>query len=462
MDAVIGRLRVPSSRIALFVGAAVFYSAWMTGFTFRFTEIDRLPNHQMLARAFARGRTDIAEQPRVDVVLHEGRRYLYFGPVPAAVRTPLAMLGIAIPTGAMVALLCAGLCVAFTAALRELAAAGAMRGVPVWPFAVLFPLCGPTLFMAALPSVHHEAILWAALFLLLATVGVLRSLRTGITARGAAAVGIGAALAVGSRATYLLPAGLLVGMLVVHAWRQCPRDRRARLTVIAATPLLGMLAALAAYNLARFGSASEFGLRDLTSRYQDYVREGHFWRLDHVPYNLWDYLVRLPEGRPDFPFLEATIASDEVTRRTAWPRSPYRLLHLNELVVSVFVLVPMALLSIPALTHLASPWADPRRRVVSLCAAVAALQIGALSLTFASTARYVYDFLPYLLMLSVVGAGVMRERVRSADRVLLELLVLSVLIGLILPISAIEQYQPFLGYSSPLLDVLRRFGPGPG
>jgi hypothetical protein len=456
---VIDWLHRHSTRLGLLVGATLLYSAWMTGCTFRFSEIERFPNHQMLARAFAHGRLDIAEQPRVDVVLYEGRRYLYFGPVPAALRTPLAAVGIAIPTGLMVSLLCAVLCLVFAAAVRELDAGDPDRGPPKWPFVMLFALCGPTLFMAVLPSVHHEAILWAALFLLLATVGVLRSFRTGASVRGAAAVGVASALAVGSRVSYLVPACLLIGVLLVIAWKNGSPRLRIRVAAATVAPLLAMLAALAAYNLERFGCATEFGLRHLTSRYQDYIRDGHFWRLDHVPYNLWDYLGRPPQPRPDFPFLEATISMDEVTRRTATPRPPYRLVHVNELAVSVFAVVPMALLLIPALSLVPSSTSAPRRRFVRLCTAVAALQIGVLSLTIASTARYAYDFLPYLVLLSAAGAGVVRERFQSGHLMVVVLLTLSLLIGLFLPLSAVEQYRPFIGYSSPLLELVG--GPGP-
>jgi hypothetical protein len=435
-------------------GTVVLYSAWMTGCTFSFGEIERFPNHQMLARAFADGRTWISEQPRVDVVLFEGKTYLYFGPVPSALRTPLALLGVDVPTGLMVVLLGTAVGLVFVLILRELAPRDGPHRTLRRGFAALIAGNGITLFMVALPSVHHEAILWAALSLLVATLGVLRTWRTGPTLTVAAAVGVAAAAAVGSRISYLLPCLVLIGAFVAAAYSRCTSRQRVRVISVAVAPLVMVVALLAAYNSARFGSATDFGLDHLTSRYQDYIREGHFWRLDHVPYNLWDYLGRPPQVRDEFPFLEATISMQEVTRRTATPQQPYRLLHVNELAVSVFIVLPVLVLVLPALGLCRGNASPDLRRPALLFATVAVVQLALLSLTIASTARYQFDFVPHLMALAFVGAVALQDRFRRADRLVVALVVISLLLGLFLPLCAVEKYEPFVGYRSPLLDLV--------
>ncbi len=455
-----GRLGRRLAAAGLVVGAVLLYSVWITGCTFRFDEIERFPNHQMLAEAFAAGRLWIDEEPRVDVVLYRGRRYLYFGPVPAALRAPLAMLGVAVPTGLMVALLAAAAGVVFTFALREIAPGGGRRRRVRRLFVLLFAGNGLTLFMVTVPSVHHESILWAALFLLLATVGLLRSWRRGATPAGGALVGVASALAVGSRISYLVPALVVVGAFAVAAWSAAERRHRTRAIGAAVTPLLVMGALLAGYNAARFGSATEFGLDHLTSRYQEYIRGGHFWRLDHVPYNVWDYLCRPPQLTDTVPFLEATITMQRVTQLSATPSQEYELIHVNELAVSVFAVLPALLLLAPALRLLDRDTPAELRRPAALLAAVAVLQLGVLSLTFASTARYEFDFVPPLLLLAFLGAVRLSERGPGVARAVAALAVAALVVGLFLPLSAVEAYEPFLGFRNPLLDLIGRPGPG--
>jgi hypothetical protein len=435
--------------IGLVAAATVMYSAWMTGGTFRFSEVERFPNHRMLASAFADGRLWIEEQPRVDVAHFEGKRYLYFGPVPAAIRTPLTMLGIRVPTGLMVALLCTAFCAVFLFCLRSLAP---RDGPLIAAFTALCAGNGLMLFMSVLPSVHHESILWAGLFLLLGVLGVLDTWRRGPTVRRGLWVGIAAGLAAGCRVSYLPPGLVVIGAFCVAAYGARRSQRFLLVTAAAVAPLLTVGALLAAYNVARFGSPTEFGVNHLTSNYQDYIREGNFWRLDHVPYNLWDNLCRLPGLRGDLPYLESGITLQEVSQKSATPSEPFRLIHVNELVTSVFIVIPALLLMIPAFRR---PPDNEARRPVFLLAILVAVQIGVLSLTFASTARYQFDFVPYMMLVAFIGATRLRARWKEADRFVIALIVISLVMGLYLPLNAIEKYEPFVGYRSPLLDLLR-------
>ncbi len=244
---------------------AVLYGAWMTGGSFRFQEIGLFPNHLMLARAFAAGRLYIAENPPVDVISTVRGRTVYFGPVPAVVRVPLELVGLDPPTGLMVCLVAAMVVGVFAALVYELAPAEEMRWLRRI-FVVAFAANGLTLFMVLVPSVHHESILWAMLFLLGALWALMRALRRGLTSQLAWFAGATAALAVGSRFSYVFAAALLAAAVVAVAVRQGAGHVVTRYLVPAALPLMLVVGGLMMYNAARFESPFDFGLTRSVSR----------------------------------------------------------------------------------------------------------------------------------------------------------------------------------------------------
>ena len=81
--------------------------------------------------------------------------------------------------------------------------------------------------------------------------------------------------------------------------------------------------------------------------------------------------------------------------------------------------------------------------------------MGVLSLTFLSAARYQFEFSPYLILLAYLGALHLCARWESAERMVVALIVVSLVVGLYLPFNAIEKYEPFIGYRSPLRDLVR-------
>ena len=69
----------------------------------------------------------------------------------------------------------------------------------------------------------------------------------------------------------------------------------------------------------------------------------------------------------------------------------------------------------------------------------------------ASTARYMFDFVPLLMLLALLGSLSLAERRPAvARRVILPLAALTLVVSLLLPLSAAVEYGPFLGYHPPL------------
>jgi hypothetical protein len=206
---------------------------------------------------------------------------------------------------------------------------------------------------------------------------------------------------------------------------------------------------LLAYNYARFGNAFEFGTTYLTSWYEEYFLKGYYFRYDHIPYNIWSYFFRVPGVSPEFPFIRLPAY---IVKTQSIALSPYILINVNELSVSVFSLMPVLILcALPAVV------AVRRRTLVDakmylLLLILFALQVVVISLTVAATARYYYDFLPIMMILCYQGALALIEH-SERPRLLLALLAgLSIVMSLTLPLNAIRFYASFINYHSPLLS----------
>ena len=156
--------------ICALIAICFAYAAWTTWFTFVFREPDLLPNYNMLAKAFGKGQLFIDETPPEDYLDVNGKRYLYFGPLPALIRLPVwFLLGRGIPTGLMIALFCAGSAVLFSLIINEFTLVGeSSDSLLKAVFIVLFIFNGYSLFMTLIPSIHHEAIAAAMFFLMFA------------------------------------------------------------------------------------------------------------------------------------------------------------------------------------------------------------------------------------------------------------------------------------------------------
>ena len=114
------RLRNEVSLFAVLICSLLFNVAWQTGFTFSFSETPLWPNYNMLSKAFYRGQVSIDDTPQEDYLDYNGRKYLYYGPLPALLRLPLLVaLPHGVPTGFMVALFCAGCAYLFAGCWRR-------------------------------------------------------------------------------------------------------------------------------------------------------------------------------------------------------------------------------------------------------------------------------------------------------------------------------------------------------
>lgn len=444
--------------IGLFAALCLFFSAWMTGFDFSFAECRLFPNYNMLAASFAEGRLSIEAPPKtVDILVKDGRQYLYAGPVPALLRLPLMpVLEKGIPSGVMIVLFCAGIGTLFIILLGQLTPAdqpGAGSFLRA-SLVLVFVLNGFTLLMVTIPSFHHEAISAAMFFLMAALYYFFKIRRSGYRPTSGETIGIALALSlcVGSRVSYAVAAAALGAMVVVGIIRnpaQVPRREIIRSLGILAGVAGLSIGLLMWYNHARFGSVLDFGTHYQASFYRDYLIRKGYLRYDHFPYNFWSYFFRIPRVSTQFPFL--LLPAYFLKVQSLGPM-PYLLVNGNELAVSLFCLMPVTVL---IFITLGQPGfrSEAKSNGLFNLALVCVLQVAVISLSLAATARYYYDFLPLLLLMASFGAIWLQKQGKAGAGLLLFLNAVSILISFALPMNAIRFYQTYIDYPSPLLRI---------
>lgn len=449
-----GRLKV----LWLFLAVALFYSAWMTGFKFSFPECDTLPNYNMLASAFVQRRMDIdPTRQTLDTIIKDGRQYLYSGPVPALLRVPaMVLFHTGLPTGFMIVLFCAGIVVLVARILDEVTPAdrsgplSAVKAIVV----LTFIFNGYTLLMVTIPSFHHEAICAAMFFLLVALFFLFRSKKQGyrMTAKTSIAIGLALSLCIGSRFSYVF-AVLAIGFILIYKMIAkssliSKREAFIRLGTISAIGAVAM-GLIFWYNDARFGGYLDFGVKSQVSLYTEYLIRQGYLRYDHFPYNFWSYFFRVPQFGSTFPYL--LLPAYFLKVQSVGPM-PYYLVNGNELVVSIFYLMPVLVIGIVPLISGRSQ-ANFNRSGYIISAGVFAVQMVVISLSIATTARYVYDFLALLMIMSYLGAVRMQTAGKMSTGMFGMLAAVSVVISFALPLNAIRFYAQYIDFQSPLLKI---------
>ncbi len=240
-----------------------------------------------------------------DASLYKGKFYLYHGPAPALVlMLPWRVLtGRELPQRLAVAAFAAIGLVGLALLIRGVGKrhfprlpAAALGGILVTAFhASWLPVVLRRSALWELPIVSAVACLWWALFFLW------KFHESGGRARWAAAAGIALALLMGCRATGLLAAAAVALLLfapVETAGVASARKWRAALLAAALASAGGV--ALLAYNHARFGSWTEFGMS--TMLFGEDYRGIRYFNPAFIPFNAWVYLFSLPQLGPYFPF----------------------------------------------------------------------------------------------------------------------------------------------------------------
>jgi hypothetical protein len=443
----------------------ILYVGLDTKGSFRFQERPGFMNYGMLAEAFISGQLHL-KQPvdperlrsrdpldpstpypfMFDAIIWNGKYYFQHEPLPGFLRAMvLSATGVALPTGAIVVSCALGVFI-FLGTLLCLIRRYYFPESPVWMLWYIwlsFALSGIQLYIVSRPVVYHEAVAEGCFFVLagctLLVSGLSSARRSFITP---CLSGLCFAVAVACRAFLVLyPVCFLLSFLAFSALRRESLAATIGWALSFAAPVALSIAGLFAYNYFRFGDCLDFGkYHVILPKYPDYLYisvGGNFFSWKHVPYHLYHYLLSFPSIVCKFPFL----------------RYPYEAFWINgtymikELVCSVFITMPILLLSLPAPVLFRNLHIRDQLALIVIFFGVSSVAVLAvLSSFFGATARYFYDFTPILFVLAFCNLAVFWDRVTTGFRsktiakVVLSLLFIgNLLMGLLLGLTGTIQ-----------------------
>lgn len=332
-----------------------------------------------------------------DATLYNGKYYLYWGPAPALLITPVKFfrqddLGDKFLTLAFLAgtLLFLNLAIIY---LRK----RFFSPIPHWAVlaAVAFAgLVNPMPYVLVEGRIYEAAIAAAQFFLMGGFYFLLPALDKPTTPRFILA-GACFALAIASRTTVLPAVGLLSIVALLWAFH-AQRPRLLSILPAYALPLAvgGLL--YAAYNYARFDSFTEFGYRYQLTSYNLYEKIGETFAIEYIPPNLYKTLLNPLERRKAFPYIFPTRWSGP-----AWLTDyhPKMYLTYTENITGILVGSPFAALA-------ALAFVKPRKDLQWILALLAPAFLSVfftLQAFFFVAMRYMLDATPTLSLIAVVG-----------------------------------------------------------
>ena len=455
--------------------------------------------YSLLAEAFLDGRTELRVDPPagfaevkdpyrhvklglmlayvVDFSYFKEHFYLYYGPVPAVLIAPvMSVTGHAIGDQYITFAGVAGISLFAALILLHLHRAF-FSSLPAWMLALGIIVAGtahPMLWALSWAAIYSAAISCGQAFLLGGLFFSLPAIAGSETRKWRFAVaGLLWALALGSRINL---AGGVAVLTLASIWGILRRYRPlARAAVERAALLLlplGMAGVLLGYyNYVRFGSVLETGIRySLNLRDQYYLMEnGQFLNLAYFAPNVLYYLATPASKTPVFPFIrpvrESPASFSLFLDRLDVPDS-----HVVEGITGLVVAAPFILFAGILIAHLVCHTEDrpdeqdKSLRRIDMTILLAGLLVGMpLLLYFLVNSRYLMDFSPMLIILSVVGSWVLfRESIPyPIQRSLVKILVVSaaamtLIIGFLLAVTGPAIL--FDDYNPGLWQWLRRLG----
>ena len=377
----------------------------------------------------------------LDASLYAGRYYIYFGPVPALLLLPAKAFHPGIIGDEYLVLFFLSGIFLFECLLIYRLWRRFFTDLPPWLVAASLLAAGlvaPLTWIAARPDLYGAAIAGGQFFFLAGLYAVLDGFTGQRPSRGRLALsGVLWAAAAGSRFTLVLPIAFVVVMLELVLLAKEGGLRRFAATIPALTALavtlgLGMMA-LGWYNWARFGSPLETGLKYQLAG-QD-LRPGHslLFSPAYAMQNLYNYTLHPPARTGSPPFLYSAVGR---TKRL-WKPMPRPAFYHAQRVTGLLYTGPFLLFGlVPALDLLRKRQKpdNPQRGAPALRPLVLGLygvfliNLGFLLAFFWAAERYLMDFLPCLLLLSILGFWQLARR--TAGRRIPHMLCLAGGIGL--------------------------------
>jgi hypothetical protein len=240
-----------------------------------------------------------------DLSLYKGKLYLYWGPVPALLMTPVQLaLKTDIPDLFPVFFFFCGLLVINTLILLKMRTLF-FPDIPIRYVVASLLVLGlilPIPWSLSIPDVYEAAIGAGQFFLMGGIYFVILAFEQKVQKRFLVLAGFFWACSVGSRAINVLSILFLTAFTLYWMWKTQPKSKF-RLSASLLTPLALGAILIGWYNYARFDSPLEFGLR-----YQITVQNMNrdmplAFELDYLPHNVNAYILQPFQFVSGFPFI---------------------------------------------------------------------------------------------------------------------------------------------------------------
>jgi len=347
-----------------------------------------------------------------DLSLYKGRLYLYWGPVPSLLITPLQILiNKKIADIFLVYFFSAGLLVFNSLIILKLRQKF-FPNIPAWNVFICIPLIGlilPILWSINIPDVYEAAIGAGQFFLMGGFYFVLSAFEQDsvIDKPKLFWAGLFWACSVGSRAINTLSVIFLAAFVALWIIRNLPRPvnwaKYLQTILPLFIPLVIGAIAIGWYNWARFDSPLEFGLRYQITIYNLNKQMELVFKPDYFLPNLYGYILQPFEFISKFPFIQPITGSGILNKLNMAP--PY--LYAAGRVTGLLFCAPFLVLS---LIHLfpnrkkdLSDHAKPYNFPVYLLAGSFLISFLSLLFYFFGQMRFLVDVISQITFLAIMG-----------------------------------------------------------
>jgi hypothetical protein len=357
----------------------------------------------------------VKESPELaphDVSYFKGHYYTYYGVVPAVVlfwpfralsghELPLVLGSLAFAIGAF--MMMAFLWVKIVSEHFPKAGwATRIAGVAA------LCLAGGQLVLARRVSIWEPSIEAGNFFVVAMLVSAYMALRSSKPWGWLAVSGLALGLAAGSRPTLVVAGFGLIPLVAAIGWMTgadplaSPGRRLGKAFLAAGIPLAAIGTGLLAYNWARFGNPLELGLNYQFSTWNE-VKKAHF-RTAFIPFNAFLYFLAPPQWGRYFPFVHPI----------DYPRLPSGY-YGYEYVYGTLLICPVLWWGGCLMPFVRR--ADPILRFFICIVLTVAVATTFVLLCFdTAAARYETDFVPWWVMLALLGWALLEDRVKSRNR----------------------------------------------
>ncbi len=405
-----------------------YYDQLATAFRLGHLYIEQQPSPELLALKNPYDPAIRKDVPFVtDASLYKGRYYFYFGPVPALlVLIAKSLIPGVIGDQYLVFTFTLGVLLVETLFVLKIRRRFFPR-ISAWmvaPCILLLGLTSPFSWILGNPATVHDAAICAGQLFFLTGVFMAFSAFDGEALSRSKAILAGAfwALALGSRITLVVPIAFMVFYILAGAIRKpghtSPRARLFEAALYFGVPLLFGIVGLGWSNWARFGSVFETGISYQLAMLYIQGPGQQVFSLRYLIQNLYNYLLMPPKVRYNFPYLWPLMG----IRRPILAGIQLPSLYFAEQITGIVYMTPFLLFAIPPALGLrgegASQLGDETDRnllrwLTTALGGSFLCGFGVFAIFFWASERYLMDFVPPLLVLSVMGFWQLSEKLRN-------------------------------------------------